>query len=376
MPREYQICTRCVMDTTDADITFDEKGVCNHCRNYAVSVKKGVFTGKEAEQRLKAIVKKIKANGKNRKYDSVIGLSGGADSTYVAYLANKLGLKPLAIHLDNGWNTEISSENIKRVVDKLDFDLHTYVIVWEEFRDIQLAYLRASVIDIEAISDHAVTALLYNTAAEKGIKYIISGANIATEGTMPGSWLHNKNDLTNIRDIHRKFGKIRLKTFPTLGLGKILFYQYVKGITHVPILNYVPYDSKDAKELLARELGWEDYGSKHFESVFTRFYQAYILPRKFNIDKRKAHLSTLICSGQMSREDAVRELQISPYTEEVLKRDKEYVLKKLALTDAEFEDIINLPVKNHRDYKTDARWYAALSLINRTFHLKSLLKRV
>ena len=376
MPREHQICTRCVMDTTDANITFDEQGVCNHCRDYEVSVQKEVFTGKEAKRRLNDIVKKIKDNGKNSKYDSVIGLSGGADSTYVAYLVDKLELKPLAIHLDNGWNTAISSENIKRIVDKLGFDLHTHVIDWDEFRDLQLAYLRASVIDIEAISDHAITAFLYNTAAEKGIRYIISGANIVTEGIMPKSWLYNKNDLTNIRDIQKKFGKIRLKTFPTLGLGKILFYQYLKGIKYIPILNYIPYVSKDAKELLARELGWEDYGSKHFESVFTRFYQAYILPRKFNIDKRKAHLSTLICSGQMSREDALKELQKKPYTEEVLKKDKEYVLKKLALSDAEFEDIINLPVKNHRDYKTDARWYAALSLINRTFHLKSLLKRV
>lgn len=376
MARDYQICTRCVMDTTDADITFDQQGVCNHCRDYQVSVKKEVFTGQEAERRLNDIVKKIKDKGENGKYDSVIGLSGGADSTYVAYLANKLELKPLAVHLDNGWNTALSSENVKRIVDKLGFDLHTHVIDWEEFRDLQIAYLRASVVDIEAISDHAITATLYNTAAEKGIKYILSGANIVTEGTMPRSWLYNKNDLTNIRDIHKKFGKVRLKTFPALGLGKILFYQYVKGITHIPLLNYIPYASKDAKEILARELGWEDYGSKHFESVFTRFYQAYILPRKFNIDKRKAHLSALICSGQISREDALKELQKNPYTGEALKNDKEYVLKKLALTDAEFEDIINLPVKNHHDYKTDARCYAALSFINRTFHLKSLFKRV
>jgi len=356
------------MDTTDPDIKFDANGVCNHCREYDKLVRRYVFTGKEGERRLNKIVDKIKQRGKGQEYDCIMGLSGGVDSTYAVYIAKKLGLRPLAIHLDNGWDTEISIRNIENVVKKLGLDLYTYVVDWGEFRDLQLAYLKSSVVDTEAATDHAITAILYKTANERGIKYILPGFNIVTESIMPRKWLHYQNDLTNLRDIHNQFGTVELKTFPTLGIRKLLYYQSIKNIKSVGILNYVPYVKRDAKKLIAQELGWEDYGGKHYESIFTRFYQAYILPRKYNIDKRKAHLSSLIYSGQITREDALEEMQEDPYTEEDLKKDKEYVLKKLELTDEEFERIMSLPVKSHFDYKSEIKCYGLLRFVYRIFN--------
>ena len=239
---------------------------------------------------------------------------------------------------------------------------------WNEFKDLQLAYLKASVVDIEAVTDHAIIATWYNIAKERGIKYIISGTNIATEGMMPKSWFHYKYDLKNLEAIHNQSGTVKLKTFPRLGVGKQLYYQYIKNIKSVSILNYVPYVKKDAKKLIAQELDWKDYGEKHYESIFTRFYQAYILPRKFNIDKRKAHLSSLICSGQITRGDALKEMQKDLYAKEDLKKDKEYVLEKLGLTNEEFEKIMNLPVKRHFDYESDMRWLGPLRFIYRIFN--------
>lgn len=368
MHKKYQICTRCIMDTTDPDIKFDENKVCNHCREYDKLAKKYVFTGKEGEKKLNEIVSKIQEQGKNKEHDCIIGLSGGVDSTYVAYLAKKLGLRPLCVHLDNGWDSELAVKNIERIVKKFNFDFYTYVVDWEEFKDLQLAYLKASVVDIEAITDHAIVATWYKIANERDIKYILNGNNIATEGIMPESWLHkNKNDLINLKAIHNQFGTVKLKTLPTLGLSKRIYYQLIKNIQTISILNYVTYVKKDVKKIIAQELDWKDYGSKHYESIFTHFYQAYILPRKFNIDKRKAHLSTLICSGQITKEEALKEMQKDLYPEEALKKDKEYVLKKLGLTDKEFERIMGLPIKSHYDYRSDVTMFKFLQFIYRIF---------
>lgn len=368
MSENYQICARCIMDTTDPDIEFDENGICNHCRGYDKLARKYVFTGKEGEQKLGEIVDKIKEQGENQEYDCIMGLSGGVDSTYTAYLAKQLGLRPLAVHLDNGWDSEIAAKNIEHIVKKLDLNLYTYLIDWNEFRDLQLAYFKASVVDIEAVTDHAIIATWYNIANERGIKYIVSGTNIVTEGIMPESWFHYKYDLKNLEAVHNQFGTVKLKTFPRLGVGKQLYYQYIKNIKSVSILNYIPYVKKDAKKLIAQELDWKDYGAKHYESIFTRFYQAYILPRKFNIDKRKAHLSSLICSGQIMREDALEEIKKDLYAKEDLEKDKEYVLKKLGLANEEFEKIMNLPVKSHFDYESDIKWLGPLRFIYRIFN--------
>jgi len=357
------------MDTADPDIVFDPNGECNHCTGYFQSEKKFVLSGEEGERALSRIVDQIKKAGQGREYDCILGLSGGADSTYAAYLAKKrYGLRPLAVHMDNGWNLELAVSNIQSILETLEIDLYTYVLDWEEFKDLQLAYLKASVVDIEALTDHAIAAVLYKIAGDRGIRYIISGQNYVTERIMPLSWSHNKNDLVNIRDIHRRFGRIRrLKRFPTLGLYKRIYFRNVKHIKTLPILNYLPYIKKDAKKILAEELNWKDYGHKHYESQFTKFYQAYILPQKFNADKRKAHLSTLICSGQMTRAEALEEMRAELYSAEELRRDKEYVLEKLGLSEGEFEDIMNLPPRSHYDYQSDVKMYLFLKSVYTRF---------
>lgn len=349
----YKICARCIIDSSDPKIELDESGICNHCRDYEENVKKKVLKGEEGQKKFNEIISKIKEEGKNKKYDCVIGVSGGVDSTYVMYLAKKNGLRPLAVHLDNGWDNKIAVKNVSKSIKKLEIDLYTYVIDWEEFKDFQLAYFKASVVDIEAITDHAIKAALYKAADENKVKYILSGVNFETEGVIPRNWRHNKNDYVNIKDIHNKFGKIAEKTFPFLTLKDWIKYRLFNGIKYVEILNYVPYNKEKTKEILKNELGWEDYSGKHGESMFTYFYQAYILPRKFNIDKRKAHLSSLIRSGQISREEALKKMNEPLYAPADLKKDKEYVLRKLGLSEKEFEQLMNLPIKSHYDYKSN-----------------------
>jgi N-acetyl sugar amidotransferase len=356
MERPYQICTRCVMDTTNPDIIFDENGICNHCHEYDNNVKPLIFARNDGERKLNELAEDIKRKGRGKKYDCVAGVSGGVDSTYAIYIAKNLGLRPLAVQLDNGWDTETATRNVERTLKKLDIDLFKYTIEWDEFRDLQLAYLKASVVDIEAITDHAIHAILFRTADERGVKYIITGVNFSTESIRIDSWVHPKNDVTNIRDIHNTFGKVKLRIFPAMGIVKHAYYQGIKGIKMVSVLNYMPYVWEEAKKTIVRELDWEDYGAKHRESIWTRFYQGYILPVKFNIDKRKAHLSNLIHSGQLSREEALLELQKPPYTEEELNKDKAYCFKKLGLSEDEFENIMKMPVKSHYDYKTDRLW--------------------
>lgn len=374
MEKEYRICKRCVMDTTDPDIVFGEKGICNNCKDYFEIEKRFVFKGEEGKKKLEEIVNKIKEDGKHKEYDCILGLSGGTDSSYVAYLAKKNGLRVLAVHMDNGWNSELSVHNIEKCLKGLDFDLETIVVDWEEFKDLHLAYLKASVVDIEVVTDHAIAAAIYKIANKKRIKYILSGTNIVTEGILPKSWNYRKNDLRNLKDIHKRYGKLKLRTYPTLGLYKLLYYRFLKRIQFISVLDYVDYNKKEAKEVLHREFSWDDYGGKHYESIFTKFYQAYILPTKFNIDKRKAHLSTLICSGQITREEALEELEKPLYEKDELERDKEYVLKKLGLSEEEFEYLMKLPIKKHQEYGTqEDEWI--YSLLGRLKSLYSALLR-
>jgi N-acetyl sugar amidotransferase len=346
------------MDTSDPDIAFDSRGFCNHCTGYFEHAKKFVYSGEAGRRKLDALVHDMKERGRGREHDCVMGLSGGVDSTYSAVIAGQLGLRPLCVHLDNGWDSELAVKNIELTVRTLGFDLYTHVIDWEEFKDLQLAYLRASVVDVEVPTDHAITACLYSVAAARGIRYILSGSNVVTESIMPERWFcRNKNDLVNLRDIHRTFGSVPLRTFPMLGLFRKLYYHSVKRIRTIKILDHVPYNKKEAKKTIMEKLGWRDYGYKHYESFFTKFYQAYILPVKFGVDKRRAHLSTLICSGQMTREEALVEISGPPYKEAEIRQDREYALKKFGLTEQEFEDIMRRPAKSHSDYKSDARLY-------------------
>ena len=279
-----------------------------------------------------------------------MGLSGGVDSTYIAYLAKQLGLRPLAVHFDNGWDSELAVKNIENIVNKLGFDLYTNVINWEEFKDLQIAYLKASVVDIEAITDHAILASLYQLAGEKNITHILSGTNIQTENTMPKSWIFSKSDPINIKAIHKVYGTVPLKTFPFMDAKVKRYYQGIKGVHSVLLLNYVDYNKQKVKSLIQEELEWKDYGGKHCESVWTRFYQGYILPEKFKIDKRKAHLSDLIFGEQITKEEAVEEIKKPVYDPELLKIDYEFVLKKLGMSKERFEEILAMPQRSHYDF--------------------------
>jgi N-acetyl sugar amidotransferase len=350
----YRVCNRCVMDTSDPDIGFDEAGICNHCKIYETRAARELFDPSEAKAKLDQLVSEIRKDGESKPYDCIIGISGGVDSTMVAYLVKNLGLRPLAVHLDNGWDTELAVYNIEKTLKVLNIDLFTHVIDWEEFRDLQMSFLKASVANIEIPTDHAIMAILFKMASQYKIKYLISGGNVATEAIMPGSWMYDNRDLRHIRAIHRRFGTIPLKTYPLCSLKMYAYYVLLKGIKYIPILNYINYNKREAKALIQRELGWRDYGGKHYESIFTRFFQAYILPRKFNIDKRRAHFSALICSGQMSRETALKELEIQIYPDEILREDYDFFLKKMRLTKDEFESIMSQPPKNFDYYPSNS----------------------
>jgi N-acetyl sugar amidotransferase len=343
------------MDTTDVEIVFDEKGQCNHCTTYFEHAKFYVYHGKETDEALKRLVAKIKEEGKNSEYDCMVGVSGGVDSTYVAYLSKQLGLRVLAFHFDNGWNSELAVKNVENIVKKLDFDYQTWVVDWDEFKDIQLSFLKSSVANAETPSDQAFLAATYHLCNKYKIKYLLSGSNFATEGILPKSWGYNAKDVKHLKAIHRIFGKVPFKTYPLLGFYREFYYTYVKKIKMVRLLNYVPYVKEDAMKVIQNELGWVYYGGKHYESVFTRFFQAYYLPKKFNYDKRLAHLSTLICSGQITRDQALEEMKKDIYPPELLEQDKEYVMKKLGLDKVEFDKILNAPAKSYKDYPNDEK---------------------
>ncbi len=355
-----RICVRCVLDTTVPDIVFDENGVCNYCHKYDDRARREHYAGKDGARRLQVLVREIKRVGKNKEYDCIIGVSGGVDSTYVAMLTKDLGLRPLAVHLDNGWDAELAVSNIERVLKRMQIDLHTYVLDWEEFKDLQMAFLLSSIANAEIPTDQAITALLFKEAARRGIRHIISGTNIVTEAVLPESWMYSSMDLKLLRSIHHKFGKRGLGNYPLLSMFEMAYYVFVKRLNFIPILDYVHYNKEAAKQLLEEKLGWRDYGGKHHESIYTRFFQGYILPKKFNIDKRKAHLSTVILSGQITRQEALEELQREHYPVETQMQDKDYVIKKLGLTSQEFDSIMNAPARSYSDYPNSARLWVSL----------------
>jgi N-acetyl sugar amidotransferase len=363
MRQMYRQCNQCLLDTEDDPaIAFDEHGICQYCRQYKLDERKLVVTGEAGERALAAIVDTIKESGKGRKYDCIIGISGGVDSTYLAYKASQLGLRLLAVHFDNGWNSELAVKNIENIVSKLGMDLYTLVVDWNEFRDLQVAFLKASVIDIELVTDHAMLATLYRLALKKNVKYILSGHNVVTEAVLPKNWYHDKRDHIHLKSINKLFGNKPLKTMPFMS-SWLKFRVSLSEIESVCLLNYLPYNKSDIKEFLVHELGWRDYGGKHYESIFTRFYQGYILPRKFGTDKRKAHLSNLICSGQISREMALKELAQPPYDPQLQKEDYEFVIKKLKLSPEEFETIMSMPPKKHADYPVDSSIYQRFQIL-------------
>lgn len=348
----YRICTRCIMDTTvDPSIHFDASGVCSHCRRNDELRAARVSRGAEGQATLTRLVERIKSAGRGRDYDCIIGVSGGVDSTYVAYLVRQHGLRALAVHLDNGWNSELAVSNIEHVLKKLGIDLYTYVIDWPEFRDLQVAFLKASTPDGEIPTDHAIFALLWREASRRGIRYIISGMNFATESISIPDWAYGHSDWRYIKDVHRRFGKIKLRSYPHFSLAYLFYVNAIRRVRTVSILNYADYHKEQAMALLQEKLGWRNYGGKHHESIYTRFYQGYVLPRKFGIDKRYGHLSDLINAGQITREAALLEVRMPPYPEELQQQDLAYVTKKLGLTTAQFEEIMHAERKSFRDYR-------------------------
>jgi len=350
MNRPYQVCTRCIMDTTDPGIVFDEQGICNHCHQYDDRSHRELLAPIERQHHLDALVGNIKSSGRGKEYDCILGVSGGVDSSYVAYLTKKLGLRPLAVHFDNGWDSELAVDNIKRVLSLLDIDLYTYVVDWDEFCDLQKSFLKASVPNVEIPTDHAINALLWEQARLHGVRYILSGSNLKTEGIMPLAWTYSSLDLYHIRALHRRFGSRQLKTFPTMGLLQFAYYVFIHRMRVVNLLNFFDYDKENAIQTLEKELGWRPYPEKHYESVWTRYYQGVYLVDKFGYDKRLPHLSSMVVSRQISRQEALDRITTETYPDALRRRDYDFVIKKFGILDEEYESLLKLPLKSHLDY--------------------------
>jgi len=345
----YQQCSLSVMDNiADPHISFDGKGICNYYYEYLKAEKEQVKKGAEGEKEFNKIIAQIKEDGKGKEYDCILGVSGGVDSTYLAHIAAQQGLRVLCVHFDNGWNSELAVMNIENIVNKCGFQLYTYVIDWNEFKDIQQSYFKANVIDIEAVTDIAIFSALDILCKQFKIKHIIDGRNVVTEVTLPPSWICKNT--SNLRDIHKKFGTTTLKSYPLMSPIRRRIVARTKPFQSWPILNYIPYDKKEAKKTIIEKLAWRDYGGKHYESVFTRFYQGYILPEKFKVDKRKAHLSNIIFSGQITKQEALDELKQPIYPAELFATDYEFAIKKLGFTNDEFQAYLKAPAVSHSNY--------------------------
>lgn len=354
--REYQICTRCVMDTSDPDIVFDESGVCNHCTSFIGRLESRGYVKGESEVLLEQYVEVIKEHGKGKPYDCIVGISGGVDSCYVAYLCKQYGLRTLLIHMDNGWDTEIAVNNIKSVANSLGFDYISYVLDWEEFRNIQLGFLKSSSVDLEMPTDIAILAAIYETAAKYNIKYIISGGNLSSEGILPLQWgYHSYKDMKLYQHIVSKYASTRLRKVPVIGLMKESFYRFFRKMKTLYILNYIEFDKDAAKKHLISHLNWKDYGGKHHESKITAFWQGYVMYEKFNMDYRRSTYSSQICLHQITRDEALERLKEKPFTEEKVREDKKYVAKKFGISIEELEGYLKLSPKTYVDFPNNKK---------------------
>lgn len=361
---KYRICTRCIMDTTDPEITFNDQGQCNHCIGYFETADKVLKHNDEGQAELRRLIKKIQAEGRGKDYDCLIGLSGGVDSSYIAYQVKRLGLRPLAVHFDSGWNSKQAVENIQNIVKKLNIDLYTYVCDWKEMQDLQLSYFKAGVINADIPMDHAFLAVLHKIAKKNKIKYFISGHNFETEAILPKAWVYNAADLVNLKDIQKKEGKVKLRKYPMESLFENLYTRFFFKLKRIHLLDYEPYHKENAMKLIESELNWKYYGGKHYESIFTRFYQGHYLFKRFGVDKRRAHLSTLICSKQIDRDQALDEISKPLYPDpQLLKEDLQLVPLKLGISQEELENIMKAPTKAHTDYKTDLQLRAFIEKI-------------
>jgi N-acetyl sugar amidotransferase len=334
-------CSRCVMTSlVDPDLVVED-GVCNHCRRYDSLLTTRIVPESQREQHLNKLVSTIKRAGRKHPYDCIIGVSGGVDSTFVALKVKEFGLRPLAVHVDNGWDSELAVSNVEKTLDRLELDLQTEVLDLREFYDLQRAFLLASTPDADIPSDHAIQAVLWHYARKHKVKYIISGMNFATESISVPSWSYGHSDWRYIKDVHRKFGKLQLRSYPHYGFGMLFWTTAIRRVQIASILNYMSYDRTLAVEELREQLGWVAYEGKHFESIYTRWVQGYLLPRKFGIDKRRGHLSDLINSGQLTRSEALVQLAQDHYPERLRRTDEDLLKKKLGLNDAQITEIVN-----------------------------------
>lgn len=356
--REYQICSNCVMDTSDVDITFDENGVCDHCRGFKAHVEPNWFPNAEGERRFARVVEKIKADGKGRDFDCILGMSGGLDSSFLLHKAVRdFGLRPLVFHVDGGWNTDIAVSNIQSLVDGLGLDLYTEVINWNEMRDFQLAFFKSGVPHLDIPQDHAFIATLYNFADKHKIKYILNGGNIATECVRnPLNWLYYGTDMAQLNDIRHKFGTVPMRTYPFSSVLRHKFWlRYVRGVEVIKPLDWMDYTKEMARNTLAELYGWKPYPQKHFESRFTRFYEGYWLPERFGYDTRRVQYSSLILTGQMRRDEAIEALSKPAYDPETIEHEFDYIARKLGITSEELRGYFTMPLKSYKDYKNQ-RW--------------------
>lgn len=358
--RAYQICTNCVMDTSDSKIIFDDAGVCDHCKTFYKYTLPNWHTDEHGMILLQSVVKKIKQDGAEKDFDCIIGMSGGIDSSYLTYIAKEhLGLRPLVFHVDAGWNTQEAVNNIERIVDGLGLDLYTEVIDWDEMRDLQLAFFKSGVPHIDTPQDHAFFATMYKFSEQYNVKYILTGANLSTECVRnPVEWMYYQSDSVQLRDIHRRFGTRPLTSFPVTSIfWHKIYLPYIKRIKVIRPLNYLPYIKKEAIDLLVKRFGWQPYPQKHFESRFTRFYESYWLPKRFGYDVRRVQFSSLILTGQMERSEALEKLKQLPYDEATIGQDLEYVATKLGISVSDLHGYMSAPNKTYHDYRSQTRFY-------------------
>ena len=376
--RQYQICTRCVMDTTDENIKFDENGICDHCFDYDTYVKPNWHTDEQGRNELEKIISKIKKNGNGKDFDCLLGISGGVDSSYMLHLAVKeFGLKPLVFHVDGGWNSELSVHNINVMIDKLGLDLYTEVINWEEMKDFQLAFFKSGVPHIDIPQDHAFIATLYNFADKYKIKYILNGGNFSTECVQyPMKYYYYGTDMKQIADIRKQFGKSKMETYPFSSVFRHKFYlKYFRGVNVIKPLNFMPYIKEEALALLEREYGWKPYPQKHFESRFTKFFEGYWLPERFGFDPRRVQFSSLILTGQMTRDEAMEQLKIPAYNTETIQDEFNYIATKLGISAKELQGYFEMPRKFYWDYKNQQDVFRAGAKVLRWIGVEKVKKR-
>ncbi|MEZ8292913.1 N-acetyl sugar amidotransferase [Vibrio splendidus] len=371
-------CTNCVMDTTDSKIIFDDNGVCDHCNDFYENVEPNWHTDEKGSKELESIISKIKKDGEGRDFDCIMGMSGGADSSYLLHVAvNKYGLRPLVFHVDGGWNSDDAVHNINVMIDKLGLDLYTEVINWEEMKDFQLAFFKSSLPNIDIPQDHAFVATLYDYAAKYDIKYIVNGGNISTECVRnPLEWLYYGTDMSLLRDIRTRFSKNPMKTYPFSSvLRHKIYLRYIKKVQVVKPLNYFPYIKSDAVKLLEKEYGWRAPVQKHFESRFTRFYEGYWLPKKFGYDTRKVQLSSLILTNQLTREEALEILSKPALTEAQARQEFEYVANKLGISESELQGYLEQPNKTYKDYSNQETLFNFGAKVLRWIGIERSIKR-